>query len=54
LKRFIYEFLSGGNVQAQTCSCTDGIDNDGDGFTDFNDEDCADANGDENVPQIIE
>lgn len=36
-----------GNIQAHTCTCTDGIDNDGDGLTDADDPACDDPNGDE-------
>ncbi len=57
-------FLSGGNVQAETCTCTDGLDNDEDGVdgpgplnADEDDIDCQfegglyNPNGDEDIPQ---
>lgn len=43
--------LMGGNIQAHTCTCTDGLDNDGDGYIDENDPDCVSPNGSENTWQ---
>lgn len=36
-----------GNIQAHICTCTDGIDNDGDGLIDAADPSCTDPNADE-------
>ena len=36
-----------GNIQAHICTCTDGVDNDGDGLIDADDPSCTDPNADE-------
>lgn len=47
---FNSEEISGGNIQAHDCTCTDGVDNDGDGCVDAEDPGCqgpTGLNGDE-------
>jgi hypothetical protein len=52
--------LSGGNIKAQSCTCTDGLNNDEDEFSDDLDVDCQDEagiynpNGDEDIYQPFE
>jgi len=43
-----------GNIQNHTCTCTDGIDNDGDGLTDEDDPACIDPVTEEFDPNLDE